>query len=110
VAKELLEDARVLGGAFRKRESGLSDTETLRQGLLTLMALLATFYGGFLRPARSKADAAGPMSMTPETAAEAISAIGTAERQIDLNASPPLCLESLVLRLARLRAGTQAPP
>ena len=103
VAKELLDEARTLGEPFRKRNSDLSETETLRQGLLTLLAILANFYGGFLRGDRNDGDAGGAGSITPEAGAEAISAIGTAERQIDRNASPPLCLESLVFHLARLR-------
>ena len=112
-ARELIEGAKALGGQFRKRDPDISDTEAQRQGLKTLLCLMAAWYRGAMHRALGTAhSAAGPRSVDappergtrlhPEAAADAISTISTAERQLDLNANVQLCLEALLFKLARL--------
>jgi len=61
--------------------------------------------GGRGGPSRHVALPAWLGSLSARGACDAIGAIATAERQLDLNANAQLCVEALLIRLGRL-AGT----
>lgn len=101
VVKDWMESAKALGAACRRRDPDISDTESQRQGLNVLLSLASAWYRDRLRSAARKAETAPRATLC----ADAISAINTAAQQIELNANVQLCLEALIFRLARQRAG-----
>ncbi len=107
-AKELITQAKELGGRYKKRDDELSDTEAQRIGLKAMLSLLASRYRDELHAAvGAPADSQGgrvSASLSPPDAARAIRTIVTAERQLDLNANAQLCIETLLIRLSRLSA------
>lgn len=113
VAKEIIDDAKSLAKRHRERDPDISDTEGQRRGLKVLFSLMASWYRDRMLASSTVEELvthAGPAAvlteprtrLTPMQSADAIGAIATAERQLDLNANVQLCLESLLIHLARL--------
>jgi DNA polymerase-3 subunit delta' len=100
VVKDWMESAKALGAACRRRDPDVSDTEAQRQGLHVLLSLASAWYRARLRSAVNESEGAPRAAVC----ADAISAVNTAARQVELNANVQLCLEALVFRLARQRA------
>jgi len=95
VAKEWIDTAKNLSEGYRKRDPDMTDTESTRRGLKTILHLAADRFGEQLR----ETGAVAPL------AADAIGRIVQAERQLDLNANTQLCVETLVSDLARCGQG-----
>jgi len=108
-AKQMMNGAKELGGTYKGREEDASDTECQRQGLKTLLALLAGKYRSALHTqvgsdalaetSNTSVLPAWMSSLTPRRIGEAIRSIVTTERQLDANANAQLCVESLLIRL-----------
>ncbi len=101
IVKEWMESAKGLGTEYRRRDPEVSDTEAQRQGLYVLLSLASAWYRERLRSAVGTPQRESLVA----SYADAISAINTAVQQINLNANVQLCLEALIFRLARQRAG-----
>lgn len=115
LAKRMIEHASELGDVYKSRDKDISDTEAKRRGLKTLLLLASMWYRSVLHRCVGADVAAtdsrdeqrlqhAASSFTPRRAGDAIRSIVTAERQLDLNVNVQLCLESLLIRLARLTA------
>jgi DNA polymerase-3 subunit delta' len=113
VATEIIDDAKSLGKRYRERDPDASDTEGQRRGLKVLLSLMAAWYRDRMLASSAAPELVATTSpaavlaeprarLAPMQSADAIGAIATAERQLDLNANVQLCLESLLFKLARL--------
>ncbi len=98
-AKAMIQDAANLGEKFRQRDPEITDTEAQRRGLKAMLMLMSMC----LREGLHKAAIDENASRRPSARAitDAIRSIATTERQIDLNASVQLCVESFLIRLRR---------
>jgi hypothetical protein len=107
----LLAEAKAVGERVQARESELTDTDALRQGLRAVFVLIATWYRDVLhvmhgseeRLANRKLielvrEAAG--SLSAESAASAIRHVAEAERHIRLHVNVQLGIEQLTFKLA----------
>ena len=114
-----IEEAKKLGDGYRKRDPETTDTEASRRGAKSILYLAANWYADLLRVGagaptivvnaawQSRAEqAAGPTSA--KRAAEAISIIARAERQLDLNANTQLVIETLLADLVNACPGRTA--
>ena len=95
VAKEWIDTAKTLGEGYRKRDPDITDTESTRRGLKTILHLAADRFDEQLRDTGSAS----------AQAANAIGRLVQAERQLDLNANTQLCIETLISDLARIGQG-----
>ena len=111
VVERLTEEAKALGGGYRRRDPEITETEALRRGLKTLLLLAATWYRDLLHTACgstgllanvTRADTLAAAAVTPDQAAEAIKHLTTAEAELDLNVNVKLCLDNLVIHLTTL--------
>ncbi len=109
----IIDQAKELGDHYRKRDKDISDTEARRRGLKSLLGLMSNWYRDVLT--LSVGAAAEPVnvahreqlnhladSLSVHGAQQAVRAIATAERQLDLNANVQLCIDGLMIRLARI--------
>ncbi len=108
LARRMVDDAKALGEVYQERDPEISKTEMQRRGLKALLGLLAGGLRGVLHVCvGGDADRGGAYGELSERlgrlgATEAIRAIATTERQLDLNANVQLCVEGLLIRLSRL--------
>jgi len=111
------QQARALATRFAEREPEITETESVRRGLKTLLSLAATWYRDVLHAcvaskgltanvayARKITAAAG--KTTPERLIEMIRQLTESESQLDANVNLKLCLDALIIRLSRL-SGSQ---
>jgi len=109
---KLSAEAEILGEHYRRRDPEITETEAQRRGLKALLALASTWYRDVLHTAAGCRElianaasldrleaAAG--AATPDRAAGAIQTLATTETQLDANVNTKLCLDALVIRLAR---------
>ena len=123
------EQAKALGARYAHREPEITQTESVRRGLKALFALAATWYrdvlhaaidsggsprleqtsGVLTRPTGLIANvgyaeklATAARKTTPGCLVAAISQLAETESQLDANVNTKLCLDALVIRLARL--------
>jgi DNA polymerase-3 subunit delta' len=89
LSKTWLDAAKKLGEGYRQRDPDITDTESARRGLKTILQLTANCFSEQLR------------NEPTSSAADAVGRIAQAERQLDLNANTQLCIETLVMDLAR---------
>ena len=115
------EEAKALGAKYAERDPEITDTEAQRRGLKALFALAATWYRDVLHTAVDSGDliantahagllAAAAEGTTPGRAVAAISQLAETEGQLDANVNTKLCLDALVIRLARLAGKGAAVP
>jgi DNA polymerase-3 subunit delta' len=117
--KTWMDTAEKLAGQFQQADPEISDTEATRRGLQTVLRLVAEWYAEGLRvrltsvqstsgkppPSPTGGTASSnraAASLSLEQAAEAVERVVRAERQLDLNANPQLCIECLVNDLAAI--------
>ena len=130
LVKAWTDESKRLGVHYRKRDPDITETEATRRGFKSIFRLLATCYADLLRfgsgneqeptesPPGVHADSPRPegrglsspaaIRLNAEQAAGAINRIAGAERQLDLNANPQMCVETLVNDLARIASASIA--
>lgn len=115
LAKQIEDLAQETAKSIKLREPDISDSDALRQGVFAVLAVVATLYRDVLHlvcasglgvcnsdlesSLRSLSD-----GMDPSAVRQAIQAVAAAEAQLRFNANTRLCLENLVIQLARLHA------
>lgn len=120
LAKRVVEEAKSLGTCCQRHDPEISETEALRRGLRALLSLLAMGLRTTLH-ACVAADHGGDQGdrhdggdtfyvslaerLTPRRATDAVRSIVTAERQLNRNVNVPMCVEGLLIRLARTLGG-----
>lgn len=113
IAKSWLDEAKSLGERHRKRDPDITETEASRRGLKAVFELAATWYADVMRWGSGDESAVVNAHWTTQirevterlevhVAAEAVSRLARAGRQLDLNANTQLCVEALLSELARL--------
>jgi len=113
IVKFWLDEAKSLGERYRKRDPDITETEASRRGLKSVFELAAVWYADLLRCGSGDESAVvnrhwitqirqAAERLDVQAAAEAVSRIARAGRQLDLNANTQLCVEALLSDLARL--------
>ncbi len=102
-------------GTEKDDGEGLSEADSMRQGLRHLLAMLATIYRDMLRLScgcrTGICNTAALAELEPlaaelgaEPARQAIRAVAEAESQLNMNANTRLCVKGLAIRLARVQS------
>ena len=113
IVKFWTDEAKSLGERHRKRDPDITETEASRRGLKSVFELAAAWYADVLRYGSGDESAVvnthwmmqieqAAERLEVQAAAEAVSRIARAGRQLDLNANTQLCVEALLSDLARL--------
>jgi DNA polymerase-3 subunit delta' len=106
-AKTFLEIAKEMTSAFSERDPDLSDSAAMRQAIGAVFMLAANWYRAIMHSHDGAAGAAITPAGAPalarvsqQAAAEAISLLATAERQLELNVNTQLVVETTLFKLA----------